>query len=335
MLPDRRRTSRTEMTIQLNLEEAVALAHGLVSHQAQQHGIRVLFIKGPVAEHFELRPQRQSTDVDVLVDPEKLDSLVAILKNMGWYKRPMVERPRILDQHSVTLIHDKWPCDIDLHLSFPGFLEKSQAVFEYLWNERELAPVAANLVPCPSLISAAAIQALHAFRDFDAPRNVVEYEYMLNRLESIPMDVLCHGLRSAATATKSFHTLQPMLSHFGVGLPPESSYSDSYKTALAEWAIRTTPETNNQSVTTLVTLLRPHEKNRLRILMASLVPREDDLRQNHPALPTGRSHYFIAVVQRLFRGVIFFPQAAYVALRYRRSLSDGHSPSSAASVRND
>lgn len=323
------------MTTQLNLEEAVALAHGFVSHQAQQHNVRILFIKGPVAEHFGLRPQRQSTDVDVLVDPEKLDSLVAALKSMGWYGRPLVDRPRILDQHSVTLIHHNWPCDIDLHLKFPGFLEEDKTVFDYLWGERELAPVAGNLVPCPSVIHAAAIQALHAFRDFDAPRNVFEYDYMLNRLNSLPLDVLRNGLRETATATKSFHTLQPMLSHFGVQLPPESAHSDSYRTALAEWTIRTTPETNNQSVTTLVTLLRPHEKNRLRILMASLVPPEDDLRQNHPTLPTGRGHYIIAVVHRLIRGIIFFPRAAYVALRYHHIICNGQSPSSSANIRNN
>lgn len=325
----------TDMTKQLNLSEAVALAHSIVSHHARKHGVRVLFIKGPVAEHFGLRPHRLSSDVDALVDPMQLDALVTVLIDMGWYKRPLIDRPRILDQHSITLIHDNWPCDIDLHLQFPGFLEENQGVFEYLWSNREEAPVAGTMVPCPSMIHTAAIQALHSFRDFDSPRNVSEYHYMIQRLKELPLEMVSVELQSTATATKSAHTLEPLLDNFGIAPPrTDAQPENAYATALAEWKIRTTPQTNKQSVTTLVALLRPNSKNRFTLLMRSLIPSEQDIRQNHPAIPSGRSYYYLAVSQRLVRGIVYFPYASYVALRYRRTMTGDRTPVPNKSIRN-
>ena len=255
-----------------------------------------------------------------MVDPEQLDALVTVLTAMGWYKRPLIDRPRILDQHSITLIHDSWPCDIDLHRQFPGFLEDNQVVFDYLWNNRQEAPVAGTMVPCPSMIHAAAVQALHSFRDFDSPRNVFEYNFMIQRLKELPSDILRSELQSTVKATKSAHTLEPLLGNFGI-MPFRSDTppTNAYVTALAEWKIRTTPQTNNQSVTTLVALLRPNSKNRLTLLLRSLVPSELDIRQNHPTIPLGRRYYYLAVIQRLVRGIVDFPYASHVALRYRRT----------------
>src|SRR5690606_10193028 len=91
---------------------AVDLAHALVARVAAEVAARALLIEGQIASRVGLRPPRVSADVDVLVETSKLEDLRRALMARGWH--PPVERavPRVLEPHSVTLVHDEWPCAV-------------------------------------------------------------------------------------------------------------------------------------------------------------------------------------------------------------------------------
>ena len=118
-------TQQSQPAAQLRAPDAAALAYRLVQHRANQAGIRVIFVKGMVANHHRTRPIRNSADADVLVEPHRYQDFISLLAGDEW-----IERPK-------TLIKQTWPCDIDVHQFFPGFLAEPAGVFELLWARRD------------------------------------------------------------------------------------------------------------------------------------------------------------------------------------------------------
>nr|WP_246414283.1 nucleotidyltransferase family protein [Microbacterium thalassium] len=109
---------------------------------ASNHAIRALIIKGPTLHHHGLRAPRESTDVDVLVEPPRVEQLAHALLQVGWTPRRS-RHPRQADApHSLTFVHPQWPCDIDLHAFFPGILATPTEAFELLWQSHEQLAIA-------------------------------------------------------------------------------------------------------------------------------------------------------------------------------------------------
>src|SRR4051812_48241607 len=132
----------------LELAEAVPLLHGVVDEVARRHGIRILFIKGPILGQQGLRNAHASIDVDVLVDPRRVGELSHSLQELGWAVRVPNTSAGVLALHSATYAHPLWPCEIDVHERFPGFLASPQATFDALWGYGTVATVARRAVPC-------------------------------------------------------------------------------------------------------------------------------------------------------------------------------------------
>ncbi|ROQ63868.1 putative nucleotidyltransferase-like protein [Rathayibacter sp. PhB152] len=149
----------------LPLNVATAFAHAMVSKEAEGAGIRLISIKGPVNLHYGLRTNYTPSDADFLVDPARFDELLQMLQTNNWRIRPVVGHPRMVELHSVTLIHPDWPCDLDVHRFFPGFLVDRQDVFDLVWADRHTMTIAGRECSIPSLPMAWAITALHAHRD--------------------------------------------------------------------------------------------------------------------------------------------------------------------------
>ena len=149
----------------LPLEVATAFAHAMVAKAAANAGIPVISIKGPVNLHYGLREHYIASDADFLVDPSRFDELIEILLSNDWHIRPVPLHPRMVELHSVTLKHPEWPCDLDLHRFFPGFLADRQDVFGLIWAERCLITIAERSCWIPSMPMAWAVAALHAHRD--------------------------------------------------------------------------------------------------------------------------------------------------------------------------
>lgn len=169
---------RETKTLSLTLEDSARLAHALAGHLASSVGVRALAIKGPVSDHYRLRDPWVSADADILVEPSRFQAFCLQLEARGWRQRVARPTPSILESHSTTYIHPEWPCDIDVHKSFPGFFEDPAVVFDELWRTRETITVANVTITIPSRPASAAIGALHALRNLSVPRHQREFAYV-------------------------------------------------------------------------------------------------------------------------------------------------------------
>lgn len=174
------RASAEESTLSTDLSQrdAVALAHALVAEAAQRSGVRAVVIKGPVAATYGLRRDRVSADVDVLVEPQGVAILKDELVRRGWH--PPVERsvPRVLEQHSITLVNDVWPCSIDVHRSFPGLFADPEVTFDVLWRGRTVVQMGHLPISAPSRAGMAVILALHSLRSPTEVRSRTELPWL-------------------------------------------------------------------------------------------------------------------------------------------------------------
>jgi hypothetical protein len=138
-------------------------------------------------------------------------------------------------EHSVHYIHDEWPCDLDIHFTFPGFLAPVDVVFDALWERRTATPVAHRDVPCADLLGQAAIVGLHALRDPGVGHSDADLAFLTGALGSLGDDER-EELARLAVATGSERSLRPLLD--AVGVPavdgPWSASAD-----LARWQQRT------------------------------------------------------------------------------------------------
>jgi hypothetical protein len=148
----------------LALEDATELAHAYAHAVAASLGVRALSIKGPAADFHGVRPPRVAADADVLIDPAGFGAVVERLRAAGWHERPKMAGTEGWVEHSITLIRDGWPCDLDLHDRFPGFLRPEVEVFESLWRDRVETDAAGRAVPIPSRDATILITALHSLR---------------------------------------------------------------------------------------------------------------------------------------------------------------------------
>lgn len=229
-------------TAELRASEAVPLAHALVARLAELEGIRILFVKGPTAVALGARPPRPSTDVDVLCEPGGMQFLGTALEACGWRRRigksnvhELEHGAKYLFEHSLHYIHDEWPCDIDVHYNFPGFLAPDEVVFEALWARRATVDVAHTPVQCPDVIGQVAIVGLHAFREPLAAVSKTDLEFLAQSLRRARTTTI-EALAALTVDTGCSQTLRPLLEH--VGAPAtQSPFEDGE--GLNRWRTRT------------------------------------------------------------------------------------------------
>jgi Uncharacterised nucleotidyltransferase len=205
-------------TERLPRSPAVELAQALVEHLATSAGVRVLALKGPVLAHHGLRDRRASSDADVLVEPGAEEWLQAALAARGWTVRFEREMPAILERHSVTLLHPRWPVDIDLHWYFPGLHAAPAAAFEALWEHRQTIQLAHRDVTCLDLPASALIAAVHCVRYPQSGRHRRELEQIRARVGPEPEAV--EAFSALARRTRSAGVLADVLADLGVAPGP-------------------------------------------------------------------------------------------------------------------
>lgn len=215
---------------------AVALLPPAIHHIAAVHGIRVLSIKGAVLAAQGLRSRRRPSDVDVLVDPAMFEDLVAILRSTGWRDRDgkvLVPLPRdgtVLAPHARTLEHPRWPCQLDLHRYYPGFLRPAQDVFDRLWERRHTAQLAHAECDVPSPADHWLLAALHVLRSGDEPQ--------LRELETAASAVLRGRERDLLTRAEELGAVGPLQEPLTRILGVSPVVPDSDVELLAEWTRR-------------------------------------------------------------------------------------------------
>lgn len=150
--------NETEIPLGIRLR----LSHANFQFLAEQNSIDLLHVKGYAFGEDTYRPGRQSTDIDVLVRPAHVDSLVEVLTNTGWKILTRFETGSIFE-HAMTVYHPSWGL-VDIHREFPGLGYSPEHTFERLWEQRREKPIAAYRCSLPSLIDSQIIVLVHAGR---------------------------------------------------------------------------------------------------------------------------------------------------------------------------
>ena len=293
------------------LHEGIALAHALVAEAASQLGARVLFIKGLSLTFLGLRPPRTPADVDVLVHPEDFEAVCERLEDWGWHVR--VARVGALpgEHHSATYIHPEWPCDLDVHLWFPGFLAPGAEVFDALSGRAVNMPVAGTSVRVADRLGAVLVMATHSLRSTpENPRHASELRNVVELVSSWEGEARTE-LAALASATGCAQSLEPFWRRLGMAVPEDHPAVPGH--ALAEWR-RVTEGRNSAARTWLHHAFADGPARVLpRVWYALWLP--EDVMRGGRYVPPGRRALNRARAQRLVRGILGLPRALWIARR--------------------
>lgn len=302
-------------TRRLAIADATPLGHAYVHAVAAQVGVRALSIKGPAAEYHEVRGPHVSADADLLIDPSGFDLVAERLRGAGWRERASMAGTEDWSEHSITLIRDGWPCDLDLHDRFPGFLEPAADVFEALWRDRVSVSVAGRPVAIPSRDATILIAALHALRRWTgfASRADDELAELHARFGSLDIEARAR-LDALAHETGSVETLDGALRDLGVSDATGSRRDDP---ALRAWRARVAAGGTGTHFW-LRRLERLPWRQRPRELAYIIWPDEENLRRARPWIASGRRAANRERLARLGRGARNLPAAVWARVVARR-----------------
>ncbi|MFT4135458.1 nucleotidyltransferase family protein [Microbacterium sp.] len=138
------------------------LVYALVQSVAREHGIRSVFIKGPVLHRQGLRDREHSGDVDVWVEPGSEGALAEAMAAWGWTVVPF-DFASVM-YHSLTLESPGWGCEIDVHFRYPGVGADTDKAFALLSETAETYEFGGVRALAPAPTFGAIISALHAVR---------------------------------------------------------------------------------------------------------------------------------------------------------------------------
>jgi len=221
----------------MTLAEAVPLCLVVVERILQRAEVRTLAIKGPAFATLGVRPERLSMDVDVLVDPAQRHLALETLRSAGWTDWAPESLYQPFEAHSKTLEHPLWPCSLDLHWTFPGFLALPETTFEALWEARACVEIAHQPVDTLCRPHALALETLHVLRD--CPQDS-EHQFVRGVLAAMPQELTSEetqALGDLLERTGASQTLAPLAEL--TGAKASASVSDNIRDpALESWRHR-------------------------------------------------------------------------------------------------
>ncbi|MDN4475435.1 hypothetical protein QQX09_06160 [Demequina sp. SYSU T00192] len=303
------------------LVEAVPLAHALAIGVARREAVRALVVKGPSASLHGLRPERLSADADVLISPDGFAAYIGALGRCGWHERPIGDAPGPKASHSIALIHDGWPCDIDAHVQFPGFLAPVQAVFDELWSRREPLILAGLEVDTVDRAGAFLVAALHALR---TPAQTARHEAEVRGLVSRVIPALDAAARAdivaLAIATGAIDTARPVLARLGTSLPAPMPHGRD--AALDAWRARVGGR-GEMLAQWLPIVSRARWRDRPGLVARMIWPTDASFRKSHPETPLGRAASVRGRLVRVGRGFRATPRVLWGRILARSGVTDG------------
>ena len=273
-----------EQRTAFSLDEANELAHALLAHVGRESGIRVLSIKGLVADRYGLRTPRVAADADVMVDPARFDDFCDLMDEHGWRRRVEREVPSLLGMHSVTLIRDNWPNDIDVHVRFPGFFAGDSVAFDRLWRTRGTMAAAHTEIDVPSRAGSAVIAALHAVRYSRSVRHTDEFARVTELLWSEFTEAEQAEFFDVTRVGKAQWVLRDLFEHRGV---PYEIDADADQRRL--WTMNRATIEDGAAVSWLVALrVAPLLRKPAVLLRALWISRADIPRNDPDRQPSAR-----------------------------------------------
>lgn len=293
------------------------LAHSLVADLAERNGMRALFIKGPVSNSHGLRTPRSYGDVDVFVEPARSADFIRILQSKGWARRPATLAQSNFVTHSTSYIHPSWPCDIDVHTTFPGLFRDQATTFDLLWSRRTSLIVGSRFLQCADRESSILISALHALRSPTDEAHRAELLELVRRMREAPdSGPLACSLVELARLFGSVEPLQPFFEMLGLDVPRPATPSHDYLL----WSVQTAQASRSASWLLLIARTRPLQRPGM--AWRALFPTRQDLLLDHPGTPDTLLGITWARGSRLLRAIRALPTALRVFLAERRTVTD-------------
>lgn len=292
------------------VSDGVELAYLMVAKIARDEGIRALAVKGPAAAEYGLRSSRPVADADILVHPADFERLYRLLRQRGWHPRSGREAPRFLEWHSRTLIHDSWPCDIDLHRYFPGFFGSPEDVFETLWAGRRVRRETSGTVLVPSPAGMAAVVALHAARAPGSERSRQDWAAVAHALRTLFSSAERHEFRDVTRVGRAQWVLRALFADAELGGPEDDATPEQKRI----WRKNQLDVAEKSAALWLEELRSARVRRLIPVLLSAIwVPRHDIPRNDPERVPT-RAESWAFQKARWRRGLM--------ALRARASASD-------------
>lgn len=297
----------------LALHSGVELGHAWVQQLADDLGIRVLFLKGPALAHQGLRDEHVSSDVDVLVEPAGFDRLCHEILSRGWRERPAPLIGKLTSVHSRTLLHDRWPCDIDVHRHYPGMLTEPASAFDALWAQRDRLMLAHSACAVPNRAANIIVLALHSLRGTERQaRHAAELEH-LRRVPLTPAERSV--LAELATQTGTTVTLFDVLTEMGV--PVVADPLEQHSARARRWRERVRSGSYG-SYFWFAALRDARGVERLRIAGEAVWPNRRDLLLSRPETVDTALGRMAARGRRWARGARSLPRAVRAISRSAR-----------------
>ncbi|BDV29765.1 nucleotidyltransferase family protein [Microbacterium terricola] len=289
----------------LRLDEADALASAWVQHVADAHGIRTLLIKGAALAHYGLREPRTSADVDVLVEPARFEEFCEAISAAAWTERPGGLIGELTTLHSRTFLREGWPCDLDVHSFFPGFLNDPADVFDALWATRRRLDFAHRPCSIPSKAGCALILALHSVR---STTTQVRHADELERLLLTPFtDEDRAAIARLAHDTGCVTSLASVLPRLHIDVTPGPAELQSVRRR--EWDDKLAAAASPANAW-VVALGRVPWRRKPLVAWRAIWPTSEDLLIAHPEVPDRFFPKLLARILRWGRGLRSLPRAA-------------------------
>ena len=294
--------------VRLSTSEGVDLANAWVTRLARSVGARALLIKGAALHRLQLRQPRASSDVDILVPPGDFAKVCQALIGAGWQERRVSFLLKAAPNHSRSFIHADWPCDIDVHSHYPGFLADPSTVFDTLWARAEIERFAAQDCLRPDRPSSALILALHSLRSAEG---FARHRQELSELYKAPFAPAEHAaIGMLAALTASAEPLDAVLTTLGVDtLPPSIPAGRPIREA---WRIQVGLNGSTMGTYRWVQALRAAPlAQKPTVLWRAVWPTDDDLLLIRPELPQDRRARNAERRHRLWKGITALPRVVW------------------------
>ena len=143
-------------TLPVPLSARIRLGHAVVQSIADRHFVDLLHIKGAALDPALIHPGRCASDVDVLVRPEHVSTLLRSLEAAGFTATGRFATSSPFE-HSVTLLHPLWG-HVDVHRLYPGISLSPQEAFERLWRGRARVDIAGRSCSVPEVSAQVLVQ---------------------------------------------------------------------------------------------------------------------------------------------------------------------------------
>ncbi|TIH35578.1 nucleotidyltransferase family protein [Subtercola vilae] len=272
---------RADAEYTLGRSEAVELATAWASHRAARIGVRILVLKGPLAHTQGIRAKRTSSDVDILVEPGRSEALISEFGLGGWHERFAPDIPWLIELHSTTLFHARWPIDIDVHHYWPGFLVDRQAAFETMWVDREQHELAGVSVFTPDALTASLVLALHSLRRPASEDHAGDIPNLVAKLRRLSLDNLPALMTDRARLLGATQTSRPFLVALGADVAEELNPDDD----LRLWKLNALARGHTRAWAAAISNA-PLRKKPVYLIRAVL-PSPREMRGLHPELAPG------------------------------------------------